>query len=221
MMNARPEMHDANSVMNRDERKDAMMKTSESLAKATVTLIHRGFTWESVEKELGRSKHTIQAALHKHYSKSGGKESPYYRSLLKMARTNAKLALKTSNEVHILETGYILKVGTKGVEDLVNNKMNVVIPLFCIAELTKMQNDHAHAAEFLNSDISKKVVSLFVAKEVFYNAIPAETPNRLKAITALAVDLDSSGFNVVVHTNSMRLKQIINLQNTSIDVACV
>lgn len=196
-----------------------MKLDSKARAKLAVSMINQGHILEEIRIACGLESHrTLYRDLSAHYEKSGGNKSWRYRNLLKRQRENAKGKKPGNNDVHIIETGYILRAGIEGIKALLKESENVIIPLFCEKELTKMAVDDETARNYLTSEETRSVVCIM---DSCWNldVEPCETLTpRVRGIVALATSLASAGFKVYIHTNSNFIEHVAIMQNRDIEV---
>jgi len=117
-------------------------------------------------------------------------------------------------EIHIVEPGFIINAGADAIRKMAAEK-TVVIPLFCIGELKKLSMQFTAAEQFLKDC---NVTALFLKEETLYKEPVDRVDDRVRGIVALAVDLDSLGMRVTIHTNSHKIRMLAELQGTGLGV---
>ena len=190
-----------------------------SISVRVVSMIYSGATWEDVCKDTQLSKQTLQRYLRENQYKGGG-DSPAYKRLLELAKENAKARKVSTNtavdpkEIHIVEPGFIINAGAEAVRKMATEK-TVVIPLFCIGELKKLAMQFTAAEQFLKDS---NVTTLFLKEETLYVEPDYPVEDRVRGIVALAVDLNSLGMRVTIHTNSHKVRMLAELQGAGLGV---
>jgi hypothetical protein len=179
----------------------------------TNAMAHEGYTLAEVCNELQVCETTVRTAVHVHYEKSGGVDSAYTKKLFKLFSANARAQKKQklTSEIHLVETGYILAVGISALETLVASG-NVAMPLFCFDELHKLAEKYTVAEQFFRLKIHEKVTALLLKEETLYVEPAEDMTKRVIGVVAQAVDLASLGKQVVIHTNSSKIKALAEMQ---------
>ena len=188
--------------------------TPKTIAIRVVASIYEGSSWEEICEDIQLSKQTLQKYLREYHYKGGG-DSPAYKRLLAMAKKNAKTPKENPREVHIIEPGFIINLGADAIRKMASQKA-VVIPLFCIGELQKLSMQFTAAEQFLKG--CDNVTPLFLKEETLYAEPDYPVEDRVKGIVALAVDLDSVGMKVTIHTNSHKVRMLAELQGLGLGV---
>lgn len=153
-----------------------------------------------------------------------------YSNLLKTSRENKKkraeetkalsepmsenAAMSNQEEVVVLETGYMLAVGVKAIEDILKEGLDVYVPFFCVKELEKLSRSY-HDAEALMTVHwqSGKITSLNLkGKESLYVEASYPIRQRSKGVVSVCIELASKGFRVNLYTNSKEIKRLAEMQ---------
>ena len=209
--------------------------TQKSIARKVVNLINtQGATWCSLEKTFGRSRKTLQRYLKDHYGlpdnipakelKGSLKHNrTVYVHLLEKAVANeaaeaeakklVKVDDKSSNEVIVTETGYLMCCIRNNSLDSLLEKA-VFIPRFCFTELQNLSrrcSDADKALDFIKKN-DGNITFIQLTKEQ-ENILLVSEPSammkpRVKGIVALCSEMFFNGLKVHLLTTSKDVEQL-------------
>ena len=190
------------------------MMNNKTRCKKTVAIIYNGGTWRDVEEAIGIKEVSIKTILRKEYYKN----STAYKKLLNLAKENAreKREAEKKRRVILIDTGYMLEKGIKGVRDA-SKKAKVFIPRFCICELRKMAEYDQQAKKLLAYKWPEGKIKLIYSNERIARS-KTKRRKRSVGIVANAIDLVKKGFKVTIYTNSKEVEDLALEQKCGIEV---
>lgn len=192
-------------------------KASYSLRRVVDMIKNHGATWRDVEV-YAKCKHaSIQRRLKKeHYTTAEG-----YDRLLGWARENAKkkkqvaelLTTSPAEEVHeviLTETGYLMKVGVEGI---LNESLDIIIPSFCVNELTKLEKSFSSAEDVLGLIwTTNRITRINLKEEILFEEPTFKVKDRTLGIVALCCHLYSNDMKVRLLTTSYEVMTLVAAQ---------
>ena len=195
----------------------------ETVASKVVALTYDGMSRYQILETLDISQSTMSRIMRMHYARSGGSDSKSYKNLQDKMRENTRLAKATANTIHIVETGFILESGLTGLKALLKQYPGrVVMPVFCFNELEKLSERYETANTFAHTPREElDIVPLFPVGDELYVEDSEELPRRIRSVVLLAVDLHILEFDVVIHTNSFKIRSLALRQEAGFQIDLV
>ena len=200
--------------------------SNETRVKKVKAMINAGATWEDCAEEMGLSEKYLQSLVRASY-----KTESSYNKLLAKARANKKARAEEKKvigndptdeevkEVILLETGYILE---RGIDQILDESLDLFIPFFNIKELDKLSDSYEVAEKFLTIVYSSgRITSLNLkGRETIFEEPSFSVKDRTFGVVASACYLWSMGYRVRLLTNSFEIEALANAQGVDEIVVC-
>lgn len=185
---------------------------------------HAGATWADMAKRYDCAEGTVQRYVRESYEKKH--HDPRYKELCKVARENEKRQKEAApvleplaeevNEVIVTETGYLMKVGLNGI---LSESLDIVIPRFCMAELDKLSRSSTAASEVLNLVWSTdRITQLKLKDEILFEEPRFDVKKRTIGIVAVCCELFAADMKVRLLTTSYEVAELAKAQGFGPDV---
>ena len=185
---------------------------------------HAGATWESMAKHYNCSAGHIRKLVRESYVKKH--HATEYQELSDLSREHEKIQKEAApvlnppveevNEVIVTETGYLMKVGLNGI---LSESLDVVIPRFCVAELDKLSRSSTAASEVLNLIWSTdRITQLKLKDEILFEEPRFDVKKRTIGIVAVCCDLFAADMKVRLLTTSYEVAELAKAQDFGPDV---
>ena len=185
---------------------------------------HYGRTWADMAKHYDCHETTIRARVRSSYKK--GHHASEYKELNRLSRENEKLQQEAApvlvplveevHEVILTETGYLMKVGMDGI---LSESLDIIIPRFCVAELDKLSRSSTAASEILKLIWSTdRLTQLKLKEEILFEEPQYDVKKRTIGIVATCCELFAEGMKVRLLTTSYEVAELARAQDFGPDV---
>jgi len=247
IINSKEDMKMTNNNITKSKENKTMKRTSsiETRAKRIIRAINSGATWEEAAEREQISVGYARVITKKQFktetrynnflkrAQDNKKALEQANKILKAkeeaeakakAEAEAKAKVKGKSEkevklVHLVETGFLISLLKMGkIEEFLETHRVIVIPAFCVRELMKLNNVYAGLEKVIKLCQDRRIMSMSLREETLYVDSEDTLKDRTIGVVAAACELDFMGYTVHIHTGSMEIEALANLQGADFKI---